>query len=165
MEISENGGYHAVIEDCRTLRMPDGKSVFKVYFVSITGRDKPEKYEWSLCGMSKESFLERLVAKGPEGIGVVTAFPHVSKIFRYAPKSEVMMHVTEFNTQTGEPIGLDRGEGYMEFACLAESVIAGGEYIMWSSAGSVEAYLGMKVQLGEVSVAVKDKLKTYWEKQ
>ena len=37
-------------------------------------------------------FLARLAGtEGVEGVGFVTAFPHITKVFRYAPKAEILM--------------------------------------------------------------------------
>lgn len=163
MKVSENGGYHAVIEDCSVLQMPDGKSVFKIYYVSIVGRNTPEKYEWAKNPLSKKEYEEAFLASGNEGIGFVTAFPHISKVFRYAPKAEILMLVKAFNTQNWDEINLDRGEGYMEFACLAEAILAAGEYRKWAAANTVEEYLASKCEFEDAPVVVSDKMKKYWE--
>ena len=163
MEVSQNGGYHAVIESSSVLKMPDGKSVFKIYYVSIVGRDTPSKYEWGSCPLSKEEYEKRFLASGNEGIGFVTAFPHITKVFRYAPKAEILMLVKAFGTQNWMDVNLDRGEKYMEFACFAEAILAAGEYRFWAAAKTVEEYLGKVCQLEDAPVDVKDKMKKYWE--
>lgn len=141
MRVSSCGTYHASIENCQTVTLPDGKSAFKVYFVSIIGRSNPERFEWVHNALSKEQFLSNFAAKGYEGIGFVTAFPHITKVFRFSPKSEILMLVSAYNTQTGEPVNLDRGEGFTEFACLAEAMLANDEYRAWAKAASVPEYL------------------------
>lgn len=163
MEVGSNRGYHAVIEDCRLVDMPDGKSKFKVYFVSIIGRDKPERFEWGKNTLSKEAFLEKFSATAEEGIGFVTAFPHITKVFRYAPKSEILMLVKAFDTQNFESVNLDRGEGYTEFACLAEAILAAGEYRSWAASETVDEYIQARCVPEDCPVIVKDKMKMYWE--
>jgi hypothetical protein len=44
MNISKCRTYHAISAGQSLLRMPDGKSVFKIYYLSIVGRDKPEHH-------------------------------------------------------------------------------------------------------------------------
>ena len=41
MQVTTCNSYHAKIESTKLLTMPDGKSVFKVYYVSIVGRPTP----------------------------------------------------------------------------------------------------------------------------
>lgn len=74
------------------------------------------------------------------------------------------MLVKAFNTQTGEDIKLDRGEGYVEFACLAEAMIAEGEYRFWGEAATVADYLQRWCPLEEAPVKCATKLKSYWER-
>ncbi|MCJ7433362.1 MAG: hypothetical protein MUO77_07735 [Anaerolineales bacterium] len=45
MQISTCRPYHAKAVGQNLLQIPDGKSVFKGYYLSIMGRDKPEEYE------------------------------------------------------------------------------------------------------------------------
>ena len=164
MQVEKCSPYHAVIEDVRQLCQPDGKSVFKIYYVSIVGRDNPARFEWSHTPLSKAQFEANFQAGGHEGIGFVTAFPHITKVFRYAPKAEILMLVKAYNTQTGQDINLDRGEKYMEFACLAEAIIAAAEYRFWGEAATVQDYLAQTAALEDAPIHVHDKLKTYWEK-
>ena len=49
MQISPCRMYHAQTVGRSLLRMPDGKSAFKTYYISVIGRDKPELYEWRRC--------------------------------------------------------------------------------------------------------------------
>ena len=162
MKIEKCGTYHAKVEGCELVSMPDGKSAFKVYFVSIVGRDNPARTEWKLCGLDRETFLRSFSASGEEGIGFVTAFPHITKVFRYAPKAEILQHVRAFDTRTGATISLERG-GFMEFACLAEALIAADEYKAWASAKSVEEYLAFRSPLEDALIADNAKLRRYAE--
>ncbi len=163
MKIEKCGTYHAEIENCELVRMPDGKSAFKVYFVSIVGRENPARTEWKLCGLEKAKFLEAFRASGVEGVGFVTAFPHITKIFCYAPKSEIIMHVRAIDTKTGNPISLERGGGFMEFACLAEALLAADEYAAWAKAASVEEYLAFTSAAKDAPVRDNAKLRRYFE--
>ncbi len=119
----------------------NGLSTFKVYYVDIVGRDKPERYEWDCCGMPREQVIALLADAGIEGVGVVASFPHITKVFRFAPSAETIMHVRGFWTPDFSPVDLSREEGYTEFACYAEAIIAADEYRYWAEALSVEAYL------------------------
>ncbi|MDD4099272.1 MAG: hypothetical protein PHC30_10920, partial [Lentisphaeria bacterium] len=78
--------------------------------------------------------------------------------------AEILMLVKAFDTQTGQDICLDRGEKYLEFACLAEAVIAAAEYRFWGEAATVDEYLSSTAALEDAPVRVHDKLKSYWEK-
>ena len=161
MNISPCASYHGIIEECRTVIMPDGVSVFKVYFVSIVGRPTPERFEWSKNPLSKEEFIDRFRAMPFEGVGFVTAFPHITKVFRYAPKSEVLLHVTAFKPATGEAISLDRGEGFTEFACLAEAVVANDEFKAWAKAPTVKEYLSFTSSEKDLPILSNTKLAEY----
>ena len=163
MKVEKCGTYHAKIEGCQLVKMPDGKSQFKVYFVSIIGRDNPSRTEWAHCGYSKESFVKDFQASGWEGVGFVTAFPHIIKVFRYSPKVEILQHVKAYDTKTGKPIGLDREDGFTEFACLAEALLANDEFIAWAKAQSVKEYMDFISKIDDAPVACNSKLKAYWE--
>ncbi len=154
--------YRARTSGNRLLAMPDGKSVFKVYFVDIVERKEPERFEWSLCGRTQDECLAVLEASGIEGIGFVVAFPHITKVFRYGPGMETVINVRAFNTDGLEPLSLDRGEGFMEFACLAEAIIAADEYLFWARATSVEDYLKEWSSHDDGPIADNSKLKRYW---
>ena len=162
MNITPCSSYHAVVEDCRTVIMPDGISTFKVYFVSIVGRPTPEKFEWGKNPLSKADFIERFRSMPFEGVGFVTAFPHITKVFRFAPQSEVLLHVQAFRPATGEAVDLNRGEGYTEFACLAEALLANDEYTAWAKAETVEDYLSLTSAVKDAPVASHSKLASYW---
>jgi len=165
MIVTENPGYYGVFENARLVSMPDGKSAFKVYFFSITGRPSPETFEWAKNPLSQEAYLKHFQECCQEGIGFVTAFPHITKVFRYFPKAEILMTVAAFRTQTWTPVNLDKGDGFMEFACLAEARIADAEYRAWAKAATVEEYLAQMACLDDSPIVVKDKLKNYWEKR
>lgn len=162
MKIKACGSYHAVIENCELLTMADGKSVFKVYFVSIVERDTPERFEWSANPISKSAYLDYLKTTDLEGVGFVTAFPHITKVFRYAPQSEILMHVKAFNTQTKEIVNLDREDGYTEFACLAEAMLANDEYLAWAKATSVREYLDYRSPSLDAPVVSNSKMAEYF---
>ena len=164
MQVASCNSYHAKIESTKLLTMPDGKSVFKVYYVSIVGRPTPERFEWDRNPLKKADYEKAFLASGNEGIGFITAFPHITKVFRYSPQAEVLMLVKAFNSQTGEEIKLDRGEGYVEFACLAEAIIAAGEYRFWGEATNVDDYLKHWCPLEDAPVQSSVKLKSYWER-
>jgi len=122
--------------------MPDGVSAFKVYYLSLVGRDEPARYEWEHCARSPDDFAARLRAAGWDGVGFITAFPHLTKIFRFAPAVETVLHVRAFATADFAPLELERDDGYLEFACYAEAAIAADEYHAWAAAHTVEEYLG-----------------------
>lgn len=161
------------IQPCRTYRardagrtrlaMPDGNSVFKIYYVSITGRDDPSRYEWGRGPFGAADFEKSFLASGLEGIGFVTAFPHIAKVFRFAPAMETVLHVRAFDTRTLQPLDLGRGEEWVEFACLAEAVVAAEEYLAWAKAETVEAYLDAWSAFADGPIAAHDKLFRYFE--
>ena len=141
LEITACNPYDARVVEHRLVHMPDGVSAFKVYFVSIVGRPHPERYEWGACPLTRDDFVAEF-RQGPwQGVGFVTAFPHITKVFRFAPNCEILLHVAAYDTRTGKPIGLDRQEGYTEFACYAEAVVAAEEYRFWAEAEAVAPYL------------------------
>lgn len=141
MNVTPCRPYHGRIVDHSLAVMADGKSRFKVYFVSIVGRDQPERYEWAHCGLAPAEFVRRFSAGADEGVGFVTAFPHITKVFRYAPEAEILLHVKAFNTRDFAPIDLGRGAGYVEFACYAEAALAADEYHAWARSRTVAEYL------------------------
>ncbi len=141
------------------------KSRFKVYFVDIIERQNRERYEWERA-VSRESFLESfaqfLAKSGIEGIGFITAFPHITKIFRFNPDYETVLTVRAFNSHDFSPLSLDRGEAFSEFACLAEALIAKDEYALWAEARSVDEYLKRYSAYTEGDVVEPGKLLDYW---
>jgi hypothetical protein len=160
------------IQACKTYRaleagrarvdMPDGLSCFKVYYVSITGRDDPARYEWGKGTFGREDFEGLLMASELEGVGFVTAFPHITKVFRFSPAMETVMHVRAYDTKTFAPLDLDRGGGWTEWACLAEALIGADEYRAWASAPDVQAYLHAWSPFSDGPIFACDKLMQYW---
>lgn len=123
------------------VRLTDGLSAFKVYFVDIIGRSEPQRFEWDLCGRDRATIAAGLGSAGVSGVGFVTAFPHITKAFRFAPSAETILHVKAYNSADFAAIDLSRPSGYVEFACLAEAVIGADEYRYWAEATCVEEYL------------------------
>jgi hypothetical protein len=143
--------------------MPDGKSVFKVYYISVIGRDTPERFEWAHSPRTQHDFEQAFLAGGYEGVGFVIAFPHVTKIFRFSPSAETLMDVREFHTEGMRPMDCARGDGFHEFACYAEAAIAADEYDAWARAKTVEEYLPFQSRKADFPVASHQKMATYWQ--
>ncbi len=162
MNISPCRPYHAVVDSRRGLDMPCGRGMFKLYFLSIVGRDAPERYEWSRCPLTPDAFSDRFLDTDTAGIGFLTVFPHITKVFVYAPAAETLVNVKAFHTQTFEPIDLGREGGYMEFACYAEAALAADEYAAWAEADTVREYLGYWSPFVEGAIANHAKLAAYW---
>lgn len=155
--------YHAAIVGRDLLNGADSRSAFKVYFVDIVGRADPTRTEWAKCGLRKEDFLTALArTDGVEGVGFVTAFAHITKVFRFGPESEIVMNVRAWHTQGLAPLDLDRSDGYAEFACLAEAKLAADEFRFWAQAESVTSYLATWSDYAGGHIAVRDKLVRYW---
>ncbi len=163
MQIVTCRPYHATVVGQSVLRMPDGKSVFKAYYTSVIGRDKPELYEWQHCPRTRADFEKTFLAGGHEGIGFVLAFPHVTKIFRFSPAMETILDVREFHTEDMRHMDCSREGGYHEFACHAEAAIAADEYRAWARAASVEEYLAFRSAAADFPVASHTKLAAYWK--
>ena len=162
MQIKSCLSYHARSAGPSLVNMPDGKSVFKLYYLDIPGRDDPPRYEWGRCGMKPEEFERLIVGQRFEGVGFITAFPHITKVFRFAPSVETVLHVRAFHTQKLQPLDLAREDGYLEFACLAEALIANDEYRAWAVAGSVRDYLHSFSDFADGPVVCHTKLAAYW---
>lgn len=141
MNVKPCAPYMGKLDRQTTLRMPDGVSVFKTYFVSIPGRDNPARYEWEAAAMTMPAAETLLRDSGIEGVGFITAFPHITKIFRFAPAVETVLHVRAFHTPELRPMPLDRDDGFTEFACLGEALIAADEYRAWAETAAVADYL------------------------
>ena len=155
--------YHAVICDRRLFRGADGLTAFKVYFVDIIGRKDPSRTEWDKCGLSRDQFMASLSGvAGLEGVGLMTAFPHITKAFRFGPESEVVLNVRAWNTKGMTPLDLGRSDAYAEFACLAEAMLAADEFALWAKAASVVEYLAQWSSYAGGPVSSRDKLTTYW---
>ena len=155
--------YHARTVAQSILHMPDGKSVFKVYYISIIGRDTPEIYEWQYSPLTIPQFEQSFLGKGYQGLGFVTAFPHVTKIFRFSPYMETILDLTEFLTPEMRPRDSSRGDDSREFACYAEAVIAAEEYHAWARAQSVPEYLAFRCSASDFPVVDHAKLANYWQ--
>jgi hypothetical protein len=162
MQIASCRTYHGKTAGHALLRMPDGQSVFKVYYISVIGRDTPEKFEWGRSPRSQADFEKAFLAGGHQGIGFVLAFPHVTKIYRFSPGAETIMDVREFHTDGMRPLDCARGDGFHEFACYAEAVIAADEYHAWAKARTVDAYLDSRSGAADFPVASNTKLAAYW---
>ena len=143
-------------------RYENGPHVFKVYFLDIIGRRQPERYEWDRSGRERDAVLTGLKRAGVEGVGFVCAFPHIAKVFRFGPESETVLHVRAFRPADFTEIDLARSDGYAEYACLAESVIADAEYRLWAGAPTVDAYLERWVDWEPVAIADEGKLRRYY---
>jgi len=156
--------YHAVRAGTDIFCGADGKSVFKVYFFDIIGRDDPSKYVWAECGRTKKDFMARLAESGGvEGVGFITAFPHITKVFRFDPAAETVINVRACNTPDMSKFPLERDEGYVQFACLAEAAIAMDEFRFWAEADNVEEYLQRRSDYADAPVKRHDKLLAYWK--
>ena len=155
--------YHGRTVGRAVLRMPDGKSVFKVYYISVVGRDTPELYEWQRSPRSPADFERAFRAGGYEGVGFVLAFPHVTKIYRFSPEGETILDVRELNTDGLTPRDCSRSDGYHELACYAEAVIAADEYRAWAGSATVEDYLGSRSEAADFPVRSHAKLAAYWD--
>jgi len=162
MQILKSKPYHAILAGKDLLVMKDGKSAFKVYFISIIGRSEPHGYEWGKNSITMEQFKKNLLAKSPEGVGFVTAFAHITKIFRFAPSMETVMHVKAFNTIDLSPLSLDREDDYKEFACYAEALIAADEYKEWADKENVPEYLKTWSAFQEGKIINASKMKEYF---
>jgi len=143
------------------LRLPDKQSVFKLYFFSLIGRDEPERYEWDRSALPSAACEANLLRMAPEGVGFITAFPHLTKVFRFAPSAETLLHVRAFHTRDLTPLDLAREDNYTEFACYAEAVIAADEYRQWAGAGTVSEYLQTLSDFPDGPVASHAKLGEY----
>lgn len=157
--------YDARIGNRELVRMSDGFSAFKLYFVSIVGRDQPRRYEWEQADLDRDGFVGQFRAMAWEGIGFVTAFPHITKVFRFSPQAEILLLVAAYDTRTGKPIGLDRGEGFVEFACYAEALLAADEYRFWAEAQTVPDYLAQFSDGAEATVQSHTKLAAHAAEQ
>jgi hypothetical protein len=142
----------------------NGPHAFKVYLVDITGRRQPELYEWDRCGRDPDSVVAGLKRAGVEGIGFVCAFPHIAKVFRFGPESETVLNVRAFRPADFSELDLGRSDGYVEYACLAESVIADAEYRLWARARTVDEYLAEWVDWHLVAVADQRKLGRHYDR-
>src|SRR5262249_272127 len=118
----------------------NGPHVFKVYFIDITGRRHPDRYEWEQSRRERHPLLVGLKRAGVGGRGFVCAFPHIAKVFRFGPESEPVLPARAFPPADFAEIALTRSDGYVEHACLAEAVIVDTEYRLWAEARTVPEY-------------------------
>ena len=153
--------YDARVAGTRLAACPDGRSAFKVYFLDIVGRANPELYEWDRCAATRDGFLAAL-PRVADGVGFVTAFPHVVKVFRFGPHAETVLDVQGFRTPDLSEYPLARGDGTFEFACLAEALIAADEFAFWAAAADVGEYLGRWSSFASGRIADPGKLSRYW---
>ena len=155
--------YHGIVSDRAVFRGNDGKSVFKVYYVDIVGRADPSRTEWAHCGLGKDEFLASLEGtECLEGVGCITAFAHITKAFRFGPEAEIVMNVRAWSTQGMAPIDLGRSDGYVEFACLAEAMLAADEFRFWAECETVAEYLARWSDYTDAPVLSNSKLREYW---
>lgn len=162
MLVKECRDYRAALDGTARLTMPDARSVFKLYFLSIVGRDDRARYEWALSRLTRKDFEDAFLAKGFEGVGFVTAFPHIVKVFRFSPRMETILHVRAFKTDDLTVANLEREDDYLEFACYAEALIAAEEYAAWAKADTVADYLAFQCALKDFPVKTAGKLRAYW---
>lgn len=162
MEFKPCRPYHAILSEKKLLSMPDGKSAFKIYFINIVGRADPSRYEWSQDNASKQCFLDRLRKMPLAGIGFVTAFAHVTKIFRFDPGTETVLSVRAFTTADMSPLDLKRAEDYLEFACYAEALLAAAEYRLWAKAKTVSDYLSAFSSFDDGKIISNTKMADYY---
>jgi hypothetical protein len=141
-----------------TARYQSGPTAYKIYYVDIYGRSQPERYEWDLCGHHRDTVLDHLQRVGLEGVGAIVTFPHITKVFRFAPSAETIMHVRGFWTPDFTEVDLNREDGFVEFACYAEAIIAAEEYRFWAEATSVADYLEHWVKWNDAPVVDHEKL-------
>jgi hypothetical protein len=108
--------------------------------------------------LKPEKFEAELVKLAPEGVGFITVFTPITKILRFAPSAETIMHVRAINTATMAPLDLARPDNYLEFACYAEAALAADEYRAWAAAVDVEEYLASFSSFAGGPVVKNDKL-------
>ena len=126
------------------LRLPD-KSAFKVYYLDITGRSEPHKYEWAASGRDRDAALQQLRAAGIAGVGFICLFPHIAKVFFFGECAETNLYAQVFRGDPFEPARLDYARG-VEIACAGEMDIAAKEFALWRQSSSVEEYLAAFVE-------------------
>ena len=165
MQIKPCQPYQAILAGTLLARGSDNKSAFKIYYISIIGRAEPERYEWPAGKEAKNQFAGRFRKKSFEGIGFVTAFPHITKLFRFSPAAETVLDVRAFRTSDLSPLDLGRAENYLEFACYAEALLAAGEYRLWARTKTVTEYLSAFSSLADGKIVSSTKLAEYFGQQ
>jgi hypothetical protein len=143
--------------------MPDGQSIFKVYYISVIGRDAPERFEWERAPRTPAELEAALARTGIQGVGFAIAFPHVTKVFRFSPSGETVLDVREFHTEGLRPMECARADSFHEFACYAEAVLAAAEFHAWARAATVEEYLAFQAPDDDFPVISNAKLAAYWK--
>ncbi len=164
MQVKPCRTYHGKTVGHSLVRMRDGRSAFKVYYISVVGRDAPERFEWERCPRTYGEFEQAILDSGVEGVGFIIAFPHVAKIFRFSPGGETVLDVREHHTEGLRAMDCSRSDGFHEFACYAEAVLAAAEFHAWAHAGTIEEYLGFRAKEDDFPVARHTKLAEYWER-
>jgi hypothetical protein len=163
MQLKTAKPYHAKLAGRSVIRMPDGKSVFKIYYLSMLGRDNPSRYEWEANPFTRENFEDSFSSGDFEGIGFITAFPHITKVFRFSPYTETVLDVREIDTRLGKDLDVSRPDGSHEFACYAEIIIAALEMAAWAQAPDVQSYLSFRMNVTEFDIQNNSKLADYWQ--
>jgi hypothetical protein len=151
--------YHSIVVKKEAITISRA-AVFKLYFISIIGREDRKKYEWEFSPYTMQGFLQQFPGRGLEGIGFIVAFPHVTKVFRFGPRPETNLHALAFETPTWKPISLDR-DGWSEVACAAEMDIGADEFRFWAESAGVEEYLKKFSERGAVAIKNHNKLEKY----
>ena len=154
--------YHAQTVGRSLLRMPDRQSAFKVYYVSIVGRDDPTLYEWKSCPLTHKDFERSFLSGEHRGVGFVVAFPHVTEVYRFSPGQETLLEVRTLNTADMTVRDCSRSDGYHELACYADVVIAADEYRAWAEARTVDEYLAVSSGAADFPIVRNAKLAAYW---
>ena len=62
---------------------------------------------------------------------------------------ETVLDVKAFDPTTMTPIDCSRDEGFTEFACYAEAMIAADEYRVWAESDSVADYLAFLSKISD----------------
>jgi hypothetical protein len=142
-------------------RCPTVDLRFKVYFLSVIEREQPHVFDWQSCDYTPDDFENR-VNSGIQGVGFITVFWRITKVFRYSSQIETVVDVGCLDTRSFEGVSSDRGEGYYEFACYAEAVIVADEYHVWANAKTAPDYLEVFSASTDYPFAWPGKLATYW---
>ena len=161
MEVKDTRSYDTRLVHRCLVRGRDGRSSFKLYRLDLVGRANPERYQWPASGLDPAELQRHL--KLFEGLGFVTSFPHITKVFRFDPGAETVLIVRAFRTTGFEALDIGRPEGYVEFACLAEALIASDEYRLWAKAPTVEGYLGSWSRFRAGAIRDHAKLRRHWQ--
>ncbi len=142
--------------------MPEGQSGFEVYFRSVIRKEESHLFEWQSCDDTPADFDNRLVNSGIEGVGFITAFPHITKVFGYSPQTETVVDVGYLDTHSFERVSSDRGERRDEHACYAEAVIVVDEYHAGAAAKTAPDDLKDFSRSIDYLFARAGKLANYW---